>query len=64
MKTRLMSLLLALLLAGCATYRPPGEYKIEKGRIISQTFGATRDRVIERFAPNGTPMKTVEEECG
>ncbi|MBI1805159.1 MAG: hypothetical protein HY033_03715 [Ignavibacteriae bacterium] len=66
-----LNILLALLLIpfalkvlGCATYRPPQSYSIDKERVYQKPFDDVWQKTVEWFATQGTPVKNMDKSSG
>lgn len=64
MKTTSIAIILTvgLTLAGCATM--PKIYDVQSDRTFNASFDDTWDAVIEYFAENNIPIRTIEKDSG
>jgi hypothetical protein len=61
----LLCLLAIISFAGCiASYKAPQTYNVEKERIISKSYDAVWDKIVEWFALNASPVKNMDRQSG
>ena len=48
----------------CQTYYPPKTYNFEKSRTYSKTFDEVWGKIVQWFAVNNIPIKTIDKASG
>ena len=65
MHTRLLfAALIALLITACTTYKPPVKRELKTERLYEKSYDQVWNNVIDWFAKNNIPIKTLDKSSG
>jgi hypothetical protein len=63
-KYLLLLALITVLISSCSEVKPPNVYQFSKSQIINHSFDDTWTKIINWFAENNIPIKTIEKASG